>query len=121
MTAWPHAPKSRACDSTVIPLHKCARVRGRDGVRKLAERRLATTAKDDGEGGYIISGSKMWITNGAISDDEMGDVFLVYARTGEKRSELSLFLVEKGTPGFSVGQRIKDKCGACVCTIYHTI
>ena len=53
----------------------------------------------------------MWITNGAISDDEMGDVFLVYARTGEKSSDISLFLVEKGTPGFSVGQRIKDKCG----------
>ena len=47
--------------------------------------------------------------------DEMGDVFLVYARTGEKSSDISLFLIEKGTPGFSVGQRIKDKCGACVC------
>merc|ERR1712146_264752 len=60
---------------------------------------------------YILNGTKMWITNGCISDDEQGDVYLVYARTGDKSSDLSLFLVEKGTEGFSVGQRIKDKCG----------
>jgi len=71
---------------------------------------LSTTARQDGDD-YIIKGSKMWITNGAISDDEQGDVFLVYARTGEKSSDLSLFIVERGTQGFSVGQRIKDKCG----------
>lgn len=62
---------------------------------------------------YVISGQKMWITNGAIDDTTLGDHFLVYARTGEKggASDLSLFLVEKGMPGFSLGQRIKDKCG----------
>lgn len=30
---------------------------------------------------------------------------------GEGRSDVSLFILEKGTPGFSLGQRIKDKCG----------
>jgi isovaleryl-CoA dehydrogenase len=35
----------------------------------------------------------MWITNGAASDTETGDVFLVYARTGPKA--ISLFIVEK--------------------------
>lgn len=71
---------------------------------------LSTTAKKDGDD-YIIDGTKMWITNGCIDDTEQGDVYLVYARTGEKSSDLSLFIVEKGMPGFSVGQRIKDKCG----------
>merc|ERR1719277_1337011 len=41
----------------------------------------------------------------------MGDAYLVYARTGEGRNDISLFMVEKGTPGFSLGQQIKDKCG----------
>lgn len=51
---------------------------------------------------------QMWITNGARTDTELGDAFLVYAATGAKHS---LFLVEKGMKGFSLGQRIKDKCG----------
>jgi isovaleryl-CoA dehydrogenase len=54
----------------------------------------------------------MWITNGAISDNDLGDVFLVYAKH-EERSEraISLFLVEKGMEGFSLGQKIKGKLG----------
>lgn len=60
---------------------------------------------------YVLNGSKMWITNGALNDSELGDIFWVYARTGEKRSDLSTFIVEKGTPGFKLGQRIKDKLG----------
>jgi isovaleryl-CoA dehydrogenase len=57
---------------------------------------------------YLLTGRKMWITNGAVSDTELGDVFLVYAKTGES---MSTFVVEKGFPGFSLGQRIKDKAG----------
>eukprot|EP00939_MAST-03C_sp_MAST-3C-sp1_P002267 g2267.t1 len=71
---------------------------------------LSTKAEPDGDD-YIINGSKMWITNGAVNDEDTGDMFLVYARTGAARTDLSLFLVEKGMPGFSLGQRIKDKCG----------
>ena len=64
------------------------------------------------EGGFLLSGSKMWITNGAIDDETLGDIFLIYAREeGASRSALSLFLVEKGDEGFSLGQRIKDKLG----------
>ena len=33
----------------------------------------------------------------------------MYARTGER--SISLFIVERGMQGFSLGQRIKDKCG----------
>lgn len=58
---------------------------------------------------YILDGRKMWITNGCIDDDTLGDVFLVYAKTGERR--ISSFVVEKGMPGFSLGQKIKDKTG----------
>lgn len=57
---------------------------------------------------YILNGSKMWITNGAINDTTLGDLFLVYAHTGDK---LSSFLVEKGFKGFSLGQKLHDKLG----------
>jgi len=60
---------------------------------------------------YVLNGSKMWITNGAIDDSTLGDVFLIYARTGTEVQDVSMFIVEKGMPGFSLGQRIKDKCG----------
>jgi isovaleryl-CoA dehydrogenase len=61
---------------------------------------------------YVLNGNKLWITNGAINDHELGDVFLVYARVeGAPRNKLSMFLVEKGFEGFSLGQKIKDKLG----------
>ena len=45
---------------------------------------------------WILNGQKMWITNGNFAD-----LFVVFAKVdGEK---ISCFLVEKGTPGFSVG------------------
>jgi len=72
---------------------------------------MQTTAVREGDH-WVLNGSKMWITNGAVSDTELGDVFLVYANTGGKGTRsLSLFVVEKGTPGFRLGQKIKDKLG----------
>jgi len=72
---------------------------------------LQTSAVRDGDH-YLLNGAKMWITNGAVSDNELGDVFLVYARTGKRGTRsLSLFVVEKGLPGFRLGQKIKDKLG----------
>ena len=72
---------------------------------------LSTTARREGDE-YVLNGAKMWITNGAVADGELGDVFLVYARmAGAGRKDLSQFIVEKGTPGFSLGQRLKEKCG----------
>ena len=72
---------------------------------------MRTTAKRDGDH-YVLDGAKMWITNGAISKTELGDTFLVYARVeGAGRSELSMFIVEKGMAGFSLGQKIEDKLG----------
>ncbi|MCA9514144.1 MAG: acyl-CoA dehydrogenase family protein, partial [Myxococcales bacterium] len=54
---------------------------------------MGTRARKDGDG-YVLDGAKMWITNGAVSETELGDAFLVYAKTGEGSRGLSLFLVE---------------------------
>ncbi len=72
---------------------------------------MGTRAIPDGDG-FRLTGRKMWITNGAISATELGDVFLVYAKTGDGGGRsLSLFLVEKGMAGFRLGQKIHDKLG----------
>ena len=72
---------------------------------------MKTTARRDGDH-FVLDGAKMWITNGAIADDQLGDVFLIYAREpGHAPKQLSMFVVEKGMPGFQLGQRIKDKLG----------
>jgi len=76
---------------------------------------LSTSAVQRDDGSWVINGRKMWITNGCIDDQGTpADIVWVYARTGfdEKgRVKLSTFLVEKGMPGFSVGQKIFDKTG----------
>lgn len=61
---------------------------------------IQTKAKKDGDG-YIINGTKMWITNAHYAN-----VAYVYTRTGEDRKNLSTFIVEKGTPGFHAGKPI---------------
>jgi isovaleryl-CoA dehydrogenase len=72
---------------------------------------MQTTAARRGDT-YVLNGAKMWITNGAVSDTELGDTFLVYARVeGSPRNQLSMFIVEKGFAGFSLGQKIKGKLG----------
>lgn len=74
---------------------------------------MKTTAQLSGDH-YILNGRKMWITNGTIDEQNTPcDCVLVYAKTGEKngRALVSTFLVEKSHPGFSVGQKIKDKTG----------
>jgi glutaryl-CoA dehydrogenase len=54
--------------------------------------RMRTTARRDGDG-WVISGTKMWITNGGIAD-----LAVVWANTGEG---IRGFLVPTDTPGFS--------------------
>jgi glutaryl-CoA dehydrogenase len=51
------------------------------------------TRAERGRGGYILNGSKMWITNGTIAD-----VAVVWAKL---QGEIKGFLVEKGTKGFT--------------------
>ena len=72
---------------------------------------MSTVAKKEGDH-YVLNGQKMWITNGAVSDDELGDVFLVYAKVEDPNDRaISLFLVEKGMEGFSLGQKLFGKLG----------
>ena len=49
------------------------------------------------DSGWVLNGSKHF-----ISDGEWSDFFLVSAKTGEK--EISMFMVDKGLPGFTVGK-----------------
>ena len=55
--------------------------------------------------GYILDGTKFWITNATYAD-----TLVVYAKTGEGSKGITAFLVEKDMPGFSIGQKI-DKVG----------
>ena len=74
---------------------------------------METKAEKKGDH-YLINGAKMWITNGCVDDEGTpGDVIWLYAKTSEagNRGEISTFIVEKGMPGFRVGQKIRDKMG----------
>ena len=55
--------------------------------------------------GYVLNGTKFWITNAAYAD-----TLVVYAKTGEGSRGITTFLIEKDMPGFSIGQKI-DKMG----------
>lgn len=59
---------------------------------------MRTNATKKGDS-YIINGTKFWITNGPVAD-----LVVVYAKTGA--DHITAFLVEKDTPGFSVGRKI---------------
>jgi isovaleryl-CoA dehydrogenase len=76
---------------------------------------METTAELNSDGKWVINGNKMWITNGSIDDDRTpADVVWVYARTGideRGRPQISTFIIENGTPGYTVGQKIYDKTG----------
>jgi alkylation response protein AidB-like acyl-CoA dehydrogenase len=64
-------------------------------------RAMRTTARRDGDG-WVIDGSKRFITNAGVAD-----TYVVFARTGDS---ISAFMVEKDAPGFSVA-RIEPKMG----------
>jgi len=61
---------------------------------------------EDGKG-YILNGSKCFITNGGLAD-----VFTVFANTRKSGGVrgLTAFMVKKGTPGFTIGKK-EDKMG----------
>jgi alkylation response protein AidB-like acyl-CoA dehydrogenase len=65
------------------------------GMTSAAERRGDT---------YVLNGGKIFITNGPIAD-----VSVVYAKTNPeaKHAGISAFIIEKGAPGFSVGEPLK--------------
>ncbi|MHB1127493.1 MAG: acyl-CoA dehydrogenase family protein [Bacillota bacterium] len=67
---------------------------------------IQTTAKRDGDG-WVINGSKIFITNGVQSD-----FITLVAKTNPEAgyNGVSLFLVDKDTPGFEVVKKL-DKVG----------
>jgi isovaleryl-CoA dehydrogenase len=62
---------------------------------------------DKREGGYVLNGSKMWITNGPEAD-----TLIVYAKTDPSAASrgISAFIVERGFEGFSTSPKL-DKLG----------
>ena len=62
---------------------------------------IRTSAKRDGDH-WVLNGTKMFITNGVHAD-----LYFIAATTGPGKREVSMFIVEKGTPGFSVGRALK--------------
>lgn len=67
---------------------------------------MRCTATKDGDD-WILNGTKNWITHGIT-----GNVAVVLARTGEPRTKnnVTAFIVEKGTPGFTAGKK-ENKLG----------
>ena len=67
---------------------------------------LTTRAIPDGDG-YVLNGRKLWITNG-----NEADVFLVFATINPEAGYrgVTAFVVERGSPGFTVGRK-EDKLG----------
>lgn len=70
------------------------------GGSDVADLKTRAVQKD---GKYILNGSKMWITNGGVAD-----TYTVYAVTNPdlpQHKNASVFILEKGMPGFTVGKK----------------
>ncbi|MBV8790460.1 MAG: acyl-CoA dehydrogenase family protein, partial [Pseudolabrys sp.] len=67
---------------------------------------MRTRAEKKGDG-YVLNGSKMWITNGPSAD-----TLVVYAKTDPNAGPrgITAFLIERGMKGFSTAQKL-DKLG----------
>ncbi|XP_055385569.1 short/branched chain specific acyl-CoA dehydrogenase, mitochondrial [Condylostylus longicornis] len=77
---------------------------------------LKTTAKKDGNH-YILNGTKMWISN-----SDVAGIFLIMANAKPDAGYkgITTFIVERDTPGFSVGKK-ESKLGICAsgtCTLH---
>ena len=67
---------------------------------------MRATARRDGDH-WVLNGSKMFITNGVNAD-----ITFVAAKTAPKAKGsrgVSMFIVERGTPGFSVGRKLRKQ------------
>jgi acyl-CoA dehydrogenase len=67
------------------------------GIRTTARR----VSDEKGEH-WVLNGTKLFITNGVHAD-----LYFIAAKTGSGHHAMSMFIVEKGTPGFSVGRTLK--------------
>jgi alkylation response protein AidB-like acyl-CoA dehydrogenase len=84
------------CDGSVIAAHGMSEPgSGSDAFS------LSTTARRDGGGGYVLDGSKTFVTNAPESD-----LFVVFGTIDKELgfAGVTAFLVEQGTPGLTVGK-----------------
>jgi alkylation response protein AidB-like acyl-CoA dehydrogenase len=67
---------------------------------------VEATAVADGDE-YVVNANKIYVTNGGVAD-----TLLIFAATDpdNARGSMSIFVVERGAPGFSVGI-LEDNCG----------
>jgi glutaryl-CoA dehydrogenase len=63
---------------------------------------MITTAREQGDGSYVLNGAKMWITNGSTAH-----AAIIWAKTGEGDASIRGFIVPTDTKGFSA----KDQKG----------
>ena len=66
---------------------------------------IKTTARrvtDEKGDAWVLNGTKLFITNGVHAD-----LYFIAAKTGDARHAMSMFIVEKGTPGFTVGRSLE--------------
>jgi acyl-CoA dehydrogenase len=63
---------------------------------------MSCAARVEGDAA-VLNGEKTWISNGGIAD-----FYVVFARTGEAEGArgISAFIVDDGTPGFEIAERI---------------
>jgi acyl-CoA dehydrogenase family member 9 len=66
---------------------------------------IRTQAVKSADGGWILNGEKIWITNGGIAD-----LYTVFARTSSPAGKITAFVVEAAWPGVSHGKH-EDKMG----------
>lgn len=66
---------------------------------------MRSTARREGDS-WVLNGAKVFITNGVH-----GDIYFVAAKTGEpgRNHQISMFIVEKGTPGFRVARPLNKQ------------
>jgi glutaryl-CoA dehydrogenase len=63
---------------------------------------MITTAREQGDGSYVLNGAKMWITNGSTAQ-----AAIIWAKTGDGDTSIRGFIVPTETKGFSA----KDQKG----------
>jgi alkylation response protein AidB-like acyl-CoA dehydrogenase len=91
----------RLCDGSLIAANGASEHQAGSDIFS-----MTTRAVEDADG-YVLNGAKLWVTNAPVAN-----LFTIYATLDPQRGPLGIccFLVEKGTPGLSVG-KVLDKMG----------
>ena len=105
----PSRPRERSAEGPLAPSasHRETKIAGfaLSEAHAGSDPSAMTTIATEGAGGWTVSGSKRWITNGASAD-----LMLVFARTceGERgKPATGAFVVDTASPGYRAGRREK--------------